>query len=146
MPGTAVVGLLRDRDPLAALSVGAAASLVINVLLAQAMLLFDAWSPRAGVATVAVLGGFMYVLRVLYRGKNMQTEQGGQGKVKISVVRPRELGGPERARWRELQKADPSLDNPFLSVEFALAMDQLRDYVRVAVIENEDRIVGFFSL
>lgn len=64
--------------------------------------------------------------------------------MKISVVRPRELGGPERARWRELQKADPSLDNPFLSVEFALAMDQLRDYVRVAVIENEDRIVGFF--
>ncbi|MER7502776.1 hypothetical protein AB0L05_06350 [Nonomuraea pusilla] len=76
VPGAAVVGLLRDRDPLAALSVGAAASLVVNVLLAQAMLLFNAWSPRAGVATIAVLGGFMYVLRVLYRGKNMQTEQG----------------------------------------------------------------------
>src|ERR1044072_2684080 len=78
VPGAAVVGLLRDRDPLAALSVGAAASLVLNVLLAQAMLQFNAWSPRAGVATVAVLGGFMYVLRVLYRGKNMQTEQGAR--------------------------------------------------------------------
>ncbi|MBB2911147.1 hypothetical protein FHS43_002412 [Streptosporangium becharense] len=77
VPGVAVVGLLRDRDPVAALSVGAAASLVVNVLLAAAMLTFDAWSPRAGVATVAVLGGFIYVLRVLYRGNaNMQTEQG----------------------------------------------------------------------
>ncbi|MCW2878234.1 MAG: hypothetical protein JWQ95_2334 [Sphaerisporangium sp.] len=77
VPGASVVGLLRDRDPLAALTVGAAASLVINVLLAEAMLLFDAWSPRAGVATVAVLGGFMWVLRSLYRGNSsVHTEQG----------------------------------------------------------------------
>ncbi|GAA3827096.1 hypothetical protein GCM10022226_54990 [Sphaerisporangium flaviroseum] len=77
VPGASVVGLLRDRDPLAALTVGAAASLVINVLLAEAMLLFDAWSPRAGVATIAVLGGFMWVLRSLYRGNgSVHTEQG----------------------------------------------------------------------
>jgi hypothetical protein len=76
-----VVGLLRDRDPLAALSVGAAASLVVNVLLAAAMLTFDAWSPRAGVATIAVLGGFVYVLRVLYRGSgSLQTEQGARSR------------------------------------------------------------------
>jgi CelD/BcsL family acetyltransferase involved in cellulose biosynthesis len=63
--------------------------------------------------------------------------------VKINVIRPGELGTAERARWRELQKADASLDNPFLSVEFAVAMDRLRDYVRVAVIEDGNRIVGF---
>lgn len=81
VPGAAVVGLLRDRDPLAALSVGAAASLVVNVLLAVAMLSFDAWSPRAGVATIAVLGGFIYVLRVLYRGsESVQTEQGARSR------------------------------------------------------------------
>ncbi len=81
VPGAAVVGLLRDRDPLAALSVGAAASLVVNVLLAAAMLTFDAWSPRAGVATIAVLGGFIYVLRVLYRGSgSLQTEQGARSR------------------------------------------------------------------
>jgi hypothetical protein len=81
VPGAAVVGLLRDRDPLAALSVGAAASLVVNVLLAAAMLTFDAWSPRAGVATIAVLGGFVYVLRVLYRGSgSLQTEQGARSR------------------------------------------------------------------
>ncbi|GAA3087017.1 MULTISPECIES: hypothetical protein [Streptosporangium] len=81
VPGAAVVGLLRDRDPLAALSVGAAASLVVNVLLAVAMLSFGAWSPRAGVATIAVLGGFIYVLRVLYRGSgSLQTEQGARSR------------------------------------------------------------------
>jgi hypothetical protein len=77
VPGAAVVGLLCDRDPLAALTVGAAASLVVNVLLAEAMLAFHAWSPRAGVATVAVLAGFLYVLRSLYRsGERSHTEQG----------------------------------------------------------------------
>ncbi|GAA3441537.1 hypothetical protein Pve01_23730 [Planomonospora venezuelensis] len=43
-----------------------------------------------------------------------------------------------------MQGADPALDNPFLSVEFALAMGRLRDYVRVAVIEDGDKIVAFF--
>ncbi|MBB5076571.1 GNAT family N-acetyltransferase [Nonomuraea endophytica] len=62
----------------------------------------------------------------------------------ITVVRPGDLGETERSRWRELQKADPSLDNPFLSVEFALAMDRLRGYVRTAVVEDAGEIVGFF--
>jgi uncharacterized membrane protein len=76
VPGAAVAGLLRDRDPLTALTIGAAASLAINVLLAEAMLLFDAWSPRAGVATIGVLGFFLLVLRLLYRG-TAPIEQGG---------------------------------------------------------------------
>lgn len=79
VPGVSVAGLLRDRDPLAALTVGAAASLVVNVLLAEAMLMFDAWSPRAGVATIAVLGGFMWVLRSLYRGNGSARVEQGAG-------------------------------------------------------------------
>ncbi|MBB4936696.1 peptidoglycan/LPS O-acetylase OafA/YrhL [Streptosporangium album] len=78
VPGIAAMGLLRDRDPLTALSVGVATSLLANVLLATAMLTFDAWSPRAGVVTIAVLGGFIYVLGLVYRGNgSMQTGQGG---------------------------------------------------------------------
>ncbi|MGV9777922.1 hypothetical protein [Streptosporangium sp. NPDC003464] len=77
VPGVAAVGLLRDRDPLTAISIGVAASLLANVLLAAAMLSFESWSPRAGVATIAVLGGFTYVLRLVHRGSgNLQTEQG----------------------------------------------------------------------
>ncbi|MEV0595048.1 GNAT family N-acetyltransferase [Nonomuraea cavernae] len=60
------------------------------------------------------------------------------------MVRPGDLGDSELTRWRELQKADPSLDNPFLSIEFALAMDRLRDYVRVAVLHDGSGIAGFF--
>ena len=63
--------------------------------------------------------------------------------MRISISRPGDLGEPEVTRWRELQVATPSLDNPFLSVEFALAMGRLRNYVRVAVIEDDHRIVGF---
>jgi len=66
-PAAALIGLLRDRDPLATLTVGAAASLTVNVLLAQAMLFFDAWSPRAGVATIGVLCLFLLIIRLLYR-------------------------------------------------------------------------------
>ncbi|MFI6454140.1 GNAT family N-acetyltransferase [Streptosporangium amethystogenes] len=62
----------------------------------------------------------------------------------IVIVRPGDLGESEISRWRELQVADPALDNPFLSVEFALAMGRLRDYVRVAVIQDDGKIVGFF--
>ncbi len=69
VPGAAVAGLLRDRDPLSVLTVGAAASLAVNVVLAEAMLLFDAWSPRAGVATVGVLSFFLWIIRSLYRGQ-----------------------------------------------------------------------------
>lgn len=79
VPGVAVAGLLRDRDPLTAVSVGVAASLVINILLATSMLFFDAWSPRAGVATIAVLGGFIYALRLLHpESARLQTEQGAR--------------------------------------------------------------------
>ncbi|SDQ32658.1 GNAT family N-acetyltransferase [Thermostaphylospora chromogena] len=64
--------------------------------------------------------------------------------MRITVVHPKELGEAEVTRWRELQKASPSLDNAFLSVEFTLTMGRLRDYVRVAVIEDDDTVVGFF--
>ncbi|WP_066363422.1 hypothetical protein [Herbidospora mongoliensis] len=72
-PGAAIAGLLRDRDPLSALTVGLAASLAVNVLLAEAMLLLDAWSPRAGVATVAVVSAFLVILRQLHRPRTRVT-------------------------------------------------------------------------
>ncbi|MEU9830897.1 hypothetical protein AB0D67_05075 [Streptosporangium sp. NPDC048047] len=80
-PGVAVVGLLRDRDSLTAISTGVAASLVMNVSLATSMLILDAWSPRAGVATIAVLSGFIYVLRLLQpKNARLRTEQGAGSK------------------------------------------------------------------
>ncbi|MFI6323501.1 GNAT family N-acetyltransferase [Nonomuraea sp. NPDC050556] len=64
--------------------------------------------------------------------------------MRIALVHPRELEGPEVIRWRALQEADPAFDNPFLSPEFTLAVGALRDMVRVAIIYDGPDIVGFF--
>ncbi|GII16674.1 hypothetical protein Ppa05_34000 [Planomonospora parontospora subsp. antibiotica] len=80
-PAVALIGVLRDRDPLRVITAGIAASVAVNTLLAIAMLSFDAWSPRAGVATIAVVGAFLWVLRTLYRGDGgLRAEQGARSE------------------------------------------------------------------
>jgi len=64
--------------------------------------------------------------------------------VKITVVRPGELGPGELERWRAMQHASPTLRNPFLSPEFTLAVGAARDTARVAVLQDGQQIVGFF--
>ncbi|MEV0589141.1 GNAT family N-acetyltransferase [Nonomuraea sp. NPDC050310] len=64
--------------------------------------------------------------------------------MRLTVVHPRELGDSEVGRWRELQRADPALDNPFLSPEFTQVTGEVRPQVRVAVLEEGPRVVGFF--
>jgi CelD/BcsL family acetyltransferase involved in cellulose biosynthesis len=64
--------------------------------------------------------------------------------MKITVVRPAELGEPEITRWRELQQTDPELANPFLAPEFTLGVARFRPRVRVAVVEEGDKVTAFF--
>ncbi|MEV0899941.1 GNAT family N-acetyltransferase [Actinoplanes sp. NPDC049802] len=64
--------------------------------------------------------------------------------MKISVVRPDELGPGELAAWRQFQKDRPALQNPFLAPEFTLAVARHRPTARVAVCEDADGIAGFF--
>jgi CelD/BcsL family acetyltransferase involved in cellulose biosynthesis len=52
------------------------------------------------------------------------------------VARPCELGAADLARWRELQRADPALANPFLAPEYALAVGAVRPRTRVAVLDD----------
>lgn len=76
VPGVATVRLLSERDILVAASVGTGASIAINVLTAEAMLVLDAWSPKIAVAAIAVLAGLLHVLHILYWGEtNMRTNQ-----------------------------------------------------------------------
>lgn len=42
--------------------------------------------------------------------------------MKISVVRPGELGPAEVSAWHAMQRSDPAQRNPFLSPEFAAAV------------------------
>jgi len=64
--------------------------------------------------------------------------------MKISVIRPAELGAAELTRWRDIQRATPRLASPFLAPEFTLAVGSVRPQARVAVLEEGAEIVGFF--
>jgi CelD/BcsL family acetyltransferase involved in cellulose biosynthesis len=64
--------------------------------------------------------------------------------MKISVISPTELGTAERARWQALQDSNPLLASPCFSHEFTLAAAAARRDVRIAVLEENHRIVGFF--
>jgi CelD/BcsL family acetyltransferase involved in cellulose biosynthesis len=64
--------------------------------------------------------------------------------MKITVVRPDELGPAELTAWRQFQKDRPELQNPFLAPEFSVAVAHQRPAARVAVIEESDGIAGFF--
>ncbi|MEV7468145.1 GNAT family N-acetyltransferase [Streptomyces kronopolitis] len=66
----------------------------------------------------------------------------------VAVYRPGELGGADRSAWTALQSrapalGSPQLANPFLSPEFAEAVDRCRGGVRVAVLHQEGRPAAF---
>ena len=65
--------------------------------------------------------------------------------MKISVVRPQELGAPELAAWLAMQRSSPLLDNAFLSPGFTLAAARARPAARVAVLEESQDVVGFLA-
>lgn len=63
--------------------------------------------------------------------------------MKVSVVKPLDLGEAEVKRWRDLQTADPALGNPFLAPEFTLGVGRFRADVRVAIVEEGPDVVAF---
>ncbi|MFG1944417.1 GNAT family N-acetyltransferase [Nonomuraea sp. NPDC048826] len=62
----------------------------------------------------------------------------------IGALHPRELSTSEIGAWRDMQRGQSHLDNPFLSPDFTLAMGEVTDRVRVGVIRDDDGIAGFF--
>jgi CelD/BcsL family acetyltransferase involved in cellulose biosynthesis len=64
--------------------------------------------------------------------------------MKISLVAMSELGPVESRRWDELQACNPSLASPCFSRHFAVAAARAIPSVRVAVLEDGGRTVGFF--
>ncbi len=64
--------------------------------------------------------------------------------MRISVLRPVELGGAELQAWHRMQAQSPELGNPFLSPEFAVAVGESRPDARVAVLADGTGPVGFF--
>lgn len=64
--------------------------------------------------------------------------------MKLTLVTPGELSPEDHARWRALQAADPALASPFFAPELTAAVAQVRHDVRVTVVEEAGRVVGYF--
>jgi CelD/BcsL family acetyltransferase involved in cellulose biosynthesis len=63
--------------------------------------------------------------------------------VRVTVVRPGDLGPSEVSLWARFQKSSPELQNPFFSLAFAQAVDRHRTNSRVAVVEDDAGIQAF---
>ncbi len=63
---------------------------------------------------------------------------------KITRIKAAELDETLVARWRELQDGDPALANPYFAVDYFQSVAAVRDDVHVAVIEEDDDVIGFF--
>ena len=63
--------------------------------------------------------------------------------MRVSVVSPGELDGSLLRRWDQLHRALP-VASPFFSAAFTRAVAQVRDDARVAVLEDEQGVSGFF--
>lgn len=64
--------------------------------------------------------------------------------MRVRVVTPSELGGPELDRWSVLLGADALCASPCLSAEFVRLAADAQHGVRVGILEEGGRIVGFF--
>ena len=64
--------------------------------------------------------------------------------MRVSVLRPDELSAAHIALWRRFQDEDPLLASPYLSPEFSQLVAAFRPAVRVAVLHEGERPMGFF--
>jgi CelD/BcsL family acetyltransferase involved in cellulose biosynthesis len=64
--------------------------------------------------------------------------------MRVDVVHPSELGPAEIASWHAMQQATRSLENPFLSPEYAIAVGRFRPESRVAILTEGQAPTGFF--
>jgi CelD/BcsL family acetyltransferase involved in cellulose biosynthesis len=65
--------------------------------------------------------------------------------MRVTVVRPDELGDSEASLWASFQGSAPELQSPFLSLTFARVVGRVRRNARVAVVEANGRIEAFLA-
>jgi CelD/BcsL family acetyltransferase involved in cellulose biosynthesis len=63
--------------------------------------------------------------------------------MRVTIVRPGDLGPSEASLWALFQKSSPELQNPFFSLTFARTVDRYRPNSRVAVVEDDGAIQAF---
>ncbi len=65
--------------------------------------------------------------------------------MKAAICRPEELGPAEIELWRSFQRTTGALASPFLTPEFACVMSEGRPNIKLAILEDSSKIVGFFA-
>jgi CelD/BcsL family acetyltransferase involved in cellulose biosynthesis len=63
--------------------------------------------------------------------------------MRVTVVRPGDLGSAEARTWAGFQQLSPAAQSPFLSLTFAQTVGRARPGARVAVVEDNGRIEAF---
>jgi len=63
--------------------------------------------------------------------------------MRVTVVRPEELGPLEAGLWATFQHSSPVMSSPFLSLTFAQAVGRSRSNAHVAVVEENGKIEAF---
>ena len=63
--------------------------------------------------------------------------------MRVTVVRPGDLGSSEASLWARFQKSSPELQSPFFSLTFAQTVGRHRPNSRVAVVEADGAIQAF---
>lgn len=63
--------------------------------------------------------------------------------MRVTVVRPGDLGTSEAALWWRFQHSIPAGLNPFMSLTYVQAVDRHRTNARVAVVEDRGQIEAF---
>lgn len=64
--------------------------------------------------------------------------------MRVTVIRPGDIGTAEAELWRKFQHSTPEALNPFLSLTYAQTVGRYRANARVAVVEDGQEIVAFF--
>ncbi len=64
-------------------------------------------------------------------------------RMRVTVVRPGDLGPSEASLWATFQQFSPTTPNPFLSLTFARVVGRSRPGARVAVVETGRQIEAF---
>jgi CelD/BcsL family acetyltransferase involved in cellulose biosynthesis len=64
--------------------------------------------------------------------------------MKVTVISGRELSAEHVRLWEEMLDANPALSGPYFRPEFTQAVAAVRRDVQVGVMEQSNRVIGFF--
>jgi CelD/BcsL family acetyltransferase involved in cellulose biosynthesis len=64
--------------------------------------------------------------------------------VRVTVIRADEVDSSVQQRWDQFRLADPLLASPYFCIEYVRAVARVRPDVRVAVVECDGLVRGFF--